>query len=88
MRAPDAASRSTWTSTAHNVVLTWTARVVHTPCASWLGIADALGHKLHLPRWLMRPVCDLYDIEVGIPKEDLIYMDYTHRGKPTPWWLR
>jgi hypothetical protein len=78
-------------SAVQNVVVTWTARLAHRPpefAGGWLGFADALGHKLHLPRWIMRPICDLYDIEVGIPKEDLIRMDYTMKGLRTPWWLR
>ena len=81
----------TWTSSVQNVVVTWTCRIAHRPpsmAGGWIGFVDAIGHKLHLPRWIMRPVCDLFDVAVGIPKADLIYMDYTRNGKRTPWWLR
>ena len=48
---------------------------------------DRWGHRMHLPQAIMRPICDWYDIQVaGIPKDDLIAMDYADRK--TPWWLR
>ena len=81
----------TFTSSTANVVFTWTARITHRPASSvagWWGVADTIGHKLHLPNWLMKPICDHFDIAVGIPKSDLIYMDYTREGKRVPWWLR
>ncbi len=88
-------SKANYTSSSTNVTYTdpfmnwvegWT-RKIHTR-GSWLGLLDTLGHRLGLPAPLMKPVCDWYDIQLGIPKADLIYMDYTHKGKPTPWWLR
>lgn len=82
----------TWTtSRAQTTVTTWTCRIAHRPASfagGWWGFADALGHWLHLPRWVMRPICDHFDIAVGIPRTDLIEMDYLRRGKRTPWWLR
>ncbi len=83
--------RPTFTSSAKNVVVTYTARIAHRPAyfmGGWWGVADALGHKLHLPRWAMRPICDHFDIAVGIPKADLVEMDYVRQGRRVPWWLR
>lgn len=51
----------------------------------WIGVLDAVGHILHLPRWIMRPICDHYDILLGISREDLIEMDYNGKA---PWWLK
>jgi hypothetical protein len=79
------------TSSLHNVSVTWTTRISHRPVAwrgGWLGFVDAIGHRLNLPSRLMRPICDLYDIWAGIPKADLIAMDYIAQGKRVPWWLR
>lgn len=79
----------TTTSTSSNVTATWTGRFRQSHhWAGWIGLVDQIGHMLHLPRWAMKPVCDLYDIRAGIPKADLIYMDYTHCGRKAPWWLR
>lgn len=78
-------------SSASNITTTFTARLSHRPAhwtGGWWGLADAVGHKLKLPRRIMRPICDHYDIAVGIPKGDLIAMDYTSRGQATPWWLK
>ena len=36
-------------------------RIIH---RFWMW-ADTLGHKLRLPCWLMRPICDRYDISLG-----------------------
>ena len=80
----------TWTtnSSVQNVVTNWTMRVSHRPAAfvgGWWGFLDALGHKLKLPDLFMRPICDHYDIAVGIPRDDLVAMDYDGNA---PWWLR
>lgn len=80
----------TWTSTASNLAMTWATNWCRHSWQScgWWGIFDQVGHNLHLPRWLQRPLCDRYEIAAGIPREDLIEMDYTRNGKRTPWWLR
>lgn len=79
-------------SSATSMTVTYTgwARAIHTGYCDggWWGIADTIGHRLHLPDWLQRPICDRFEIAVGIPKADLIEMDYTRNGKRTPWWLR
>lgn len=50
---------------------------------SWERI-DSWGHRLHLPRWIMRPLCDYTDISLGMSKKSIIKGDY--KGK-APWWL-
>lgn len=77
-------------SNLSNVQITytgWRRRLHRASADGWWGILDALGHELHLPRWLQHPICDRFEIAVGIPREDLIRMDYTSKGKRTPWWL-
>lgn len=80
------------TSGVSNVSISWgRLRTRHLPSAfGWWGIFDALGHKLGVPQFfgplpLMRIVCDHYEIAAGIPREDLVEMDYKGRA---PWWLR
>jgi hypothetical protein len=51
----------------------------------WWGVADGFGHKLRLPDKILRPICDRFEVAVGIPKEDLVEMDY---DGVAPWWLR
>ena len=34
----------------------------------WL---DTLAHKLHLPGFLLGPICDQYDLSLGITREEL-----------------
>jgi hypothetical protein len=81
--------RGNWTTTsAQNVVATITMRLSHRPAhfaGGWWGFLDALGHRLRLPSRVMRPICDHFDIAVGIPKEDVVRMDYDGKA---PWWLR
>ncbi len=45
---------------------------------------DGMGHKIRLPKKIMRIICDRYEVSIGISKEDIIDMDYD--GKK-PWWL-
>lgn len=78
-------------SSTSNVSITWTQWSRRLHCGyqdGWWGVVDALGHLLHLPVWLQRPLCDRFEIAIGIPKDDLIEMDYARNGKSTPWWLR
>jgi hypothetical protein len=71
-------------SSGANVTWTKVYRRAHRS-AGWWGVFDTLGHQLHLPRLLMKPICDHYDITLGIPRDDIIAMDYNGRA---PWWLR
>jgi hypothetical protein len=32
----------------------------------WLQRLDTLGHKLHLPRWMFRRVCDAYEARLQV----------------------
>lgn len=87
MTRPDGTWHNSYTSSASNTTLSWARiRRIHLPApGGWWAVADALVHRLHVPRKFARPVCDRYEIAVGIPRRDLITMDY---GGKAPWWLR
>jgi hypothetical protein len=79
------------TSSTSSVTARMTWRLAHRPACliggKW-GLLDWMAHAVHLPAFVMRPICDRYDIAVGITKEELIFMDYTRNGRKVPWWLR
>ena len=52
---------------------------------TWASV-DKWGHRLHIPKRIMRPVCDMYELSLGIYLEQ-ITPDYADR-KRLPWWLR
>lgn len=43
----------------------------------WIGVADWLGHALHLPKELRRPLCDAWDRYLGVSDDEL---ERTHPG--------
>ena len=36
-----------------------------------VGVLDEVGHKMHLPHVIQRPLCDAVDIRCGATKEEL-----------------
>lgn len=86
-RGGAAVNTNVTSSSTQNITctMTWRQRLAHPTYGGWWGVLDRLGHQLHLPNVIQRIICDRYEIAVGIPREDLIEMDYKGRA---PWWLR
>jgi hypothetical protein len=47
-----------------------------------LGMLDEAGHKLHLPKFLQRPICDAWDWYLGVFNDDDVDTgaDQPHQG--------